>query len=262
MRAASLLADSSRRIKDRGVRTSIAIMTTSFRFAAIRLDRRQRVRGPASALAAAAVSAVLLAAPAYGQADPYVPADAVAGKVTEIAGFTTRDMLSRLNQPWVQLIDVRPAQQYAGRDIRTLRGGHIPGAINLPIERRPAAHGRSDGSAASPGPDAPLAVASKLAALDPRKETIVYGNDVAEAARFAELLEREGFRQVRLYAPGWPAWADALELPVANERFADVGSLRRQIDELQRTVARYAARGDETVQDAGSVAGPLHSAHR
>ena len=154
-----------------------------------------------------------------------------------IADFTTRDMLSRLNQPWVQLIDVRPAQEYSGRDVRTLRGGHIPGAISLPIERSPAA----------------TTLPAQVAGLDPRKETIVYGNDAADAARFAELLEREGFLHVRLYSPGWSAWANALELPVANERFADVGTLRRQIDELQRIVARYAAQGAVTDSMAGSL---------
>ncbi|HRO59467.1 MAG TPA: hypothetical protein PK177_09935, partial [Burkholderiaceae bacterium] len=111
--------------------------------------------------------------------------------------------------------------------------------------RGPADRGPADRAATT--------LSSRLADLDPRKETIVYGNDVADAARFAELLEREGFLHVRLYAPGWPAWANALELPVANERFADVGSLRRQIDELQRTVARYAAHGVATEAIAGSL---------
>src|SRR5437868_7146571 len=42
--------------------------------------------------------------------------------------------LARLNNPDVQIIDARTPQEFAGEDIRAIRGGHIPGAINIPYE--------------------------------------------------------------------------------------------------------------------------------
>jgi rhodanese-related sulfurtransferase len=136
---------------------------------------------------------------------------------TPQASISTRTMLSRLEQPWVQLIDVRSPEEYAGRDVRTLRGGHIPGAINLPL-------------AEVMGGERP----SRLAALERRKETIVYGRDAEQGARAAEQLRKDGFRDVRVYAEAWQVWGNTLELPVAEERFADVGALRAQLDALHR----------------------------
>lgn len=169
--------------------------------------------GSTSRLSAAVAFAVGLLAAAAG---PASAADPLGGVVS------TRDMLSRLDQPWVQLIDVRSTDEYAGRDIRALRGGHIPGAISVPVS----------------GGDDLARLPAQLKQLDLRKETVVYGHDSAIAARLAERLRRQGFLQVRVYADAWPVWANTLELPVAAERYADVGALRDQLVELQRMIER------------------------
>lgn len=138
---------------------------------------------------------------------------------------STHDLLVRLNQPWVQLIDVRSGDEYTGRDIRALRGGHIPGARSIPLA----------------GAD-PVAIEAglgpHLGVLDPRKETILYGQDAADAAPVAAWLEAHGFRHVRLYTDAWRTWGNALELPAADERFADVSALHDRIAELQQAVQR------------------------
>jgi len=167
----------------------------------------------ASRLSAAAVLAVAALAAAAGPASAADPLGSV---------VSTREMLSRLNQPWVQLIDVRSADEYAGRDIRALRGGHIPGAISVPVS----------------GGDDLATMLARLKQLDLRKETVVYGHDSAIAAQLAERLRQQGFLQVRVYADAWPVWANTLELPVASERYADVGALRDRLVELQRVIER------------------------
>jgi 3-mercaptopyruvate sulfurtransferase SseA len=40
---------------------------------------------------------------------------------------TTKEMVARLNDPNVQIVDVRTPQEFIGEDIRAIRGGHIPG---------------------------------------------------------------------------------------------------------------------------------------
>src|SRR5262245_11126645 len=45
---------------------------------------------------------------------------------------TTREMVARLNNPNVQIVDARTPREFSGEDIRAIRGGHIPGAINIP----------------------------------------------------------------------------------------------------------------------------------
>jgi 3-mercaptopyruvate sulfurtransferase SseA len=44
-------------------------------------------------------------------------------------------MVARLNNPNVQIVDVRTPKEFIGEDIRAIRGGHIPGAINIPYEQ-------------------------------------------------------------------------------------------------------------------------------
>jgi len=44
-------------------------------------------------------------------------------------------MVARLNNPNVQIVDARTPQEFIGEDIRAIRGGHIPGAINIPYEQ-------------------------------------------------------------------------------------------------------------------------------
>lgn len=139
---------------------------------------------------------------------------------------STRDLLARLNQPWVQLIDVRSTEEYGGRDIRALRGGHIPGAYNVPLglER---------------DPDAIAALlAPHLDSLDLRRETIVYGHVDTDAAQLAAWLQARGFRHVRVYSGGWQTWGNRLDLPAADERFADVNALRERITALEQALDR------------------------
>jgi thiosulfate/3-mercaptopyruvate sulfurtransferase len=48
---------------------------------------------------------------------------------------TTKEVVARLNDPDVQIVDARTPQEFAGEDIRAIRGGHVPGAVNIPYEQ-------------------------------------------------------------------------------------------------------------------------------
>jgi rhodanese-related sulfurtransferase len=175
----------------------------------VRADRRSGSRltrsfGPSFSLRAAALAPMIALASTF-MMQPAGAEDAPAASLVAASSISTRTMLSRLEQPWVQLIDVRTPEEYTGRDIRA------PLAEVL-------------------GGDAP----SRLAALDRRKETIVYGRDAEQGARAAELLRKDGFRDVRVYAEAWQVWGNTLELPAAEERFADVAGLRAELETLQR----------------------------
>jgi thiosulfate/3-mercaptopyruvate sulfurtransferase len=43
-----------------------------------------------------------------------------------------KDMLERVRTGGAQILDVRTPREYAGDDIRAVRGGHVPGAVNIP----------------------------------------------------------------------------------------------------------------------------------
>lgn len=178
------------------------------------------------------------------------PAGAAAVRVALAAEpFRTIDtagLRTRLNQPWVQILDVRSPAEFAAHDVRALRGGRVPGALNRPLPGGPGA----------PEADARERWQARLAGLDARKETIVYAHAPAEAAPAAAMLAALGFGQVRLYVGGWQAWGNTLDAPVEAPRYADVAALQDRIRSLQGILARFAhafGRGEKVEHDRRAV---------
>jgi thiosulfate/3-mercaptopyruvate sulfurtransferase len=155
----------------------------------------------------------------------------------------TKELIARLNRADVQIVDVRTPKEFAGEDIRALRGGHVPGAINIPYE-----HNWVD-------PDTPLKLARKLvgdtrgmslkptdelrklyAKLDPAKETIVYCQSGARASETAGVLQQLGFSNVRVYDASWLGYANTLDAPAEAVTFVNIGALNNRIGALQSRV--------------------------
>ena len=124
-----------------------------------------------------------------------------------------------------------------------------------------AGHDPTIGAGGEGGEPGPVAEArNRVDALDRRKETIVYGHDAAAAQRVADWLRAQGFRQVRVYADAWQVWGNSLELPVAGERYADVGALRDRLVSLERELARLSPRA--ALSEAGASRPEALSASR
>jgi thiosulfate/3-mercaptopyruvate sulfurtransferase len=120
---------------------------------------------------------------------------------------TSGEVLARIGKPSVQFLDVRRPGEFNGDQSETLRGGHIPGAINIAYD------------AVLVDPDTPRlkprkALRALYAALDPKKEIIVYGQVGWRAAMTASVLARIGYHSVRLYMPGWYEYGNLPDAPV------------------------------------------------
>jgi thiosulfate/3-mercaptopyruvate sulfurtransferase len=157
----------------------------------------------------------------------------------------------------VQLLDVRSHDEHIGVDVRAVRGGHIPGSINIPYEanwidpaagRRPAAQHPDDSLGQSLKPRA--ALQDLYSVLDPDRPTIVYCHSGTRAAVTAAVLEDLGFRDVRVYSDSWLGYAARLDLPAANESFINVGRLLRQLDALKTRMDAVQRRGAQTAAAA------------
>ena len=89
----------------------------------------------------------------------------------------------------MQIIDARTPAEFAGEDIRAIRGGHIPGAVNIPYEQNwvdpntPAKLARKEVSSNAGMSLKRTADLKQLySRFDPHKETIVYCQSGARAS--------------------------------------------------------------------------------
>ena len=163
--------------------------------------------------------------------------------VNPAVSISTAEMVARLKNQEVQIIDARTPGEYRGEDIRAIRGGHIPGAINIPYEMNwvdPEAPAKlakkqvSDSSGMSLKPVDQLK--ALYARLDPDKESIVYCQSGARASETAAVLQQLGFRNVKVYDSSWLGYGNTLDAPADNVTFFNVGALNGRIAAMQARV--------------------------
>lgn len=150
---------------------------------------------------------------------------------------STDTVLAALEKPDVQILDVRTVGEYRGEDIRALRGGHIPGAHNIPYEQNwadPDARRNKTTDKGGLALKAPEALRALYADLDPSKETIVYCQSGVRASQTAEVLRDLGFQNVKVYDSSWLGYGNTLDAPADNVSFFNVGAMRRQVGELEQ----------------------------
>jgi thiosulfate/3-mercaptopyruvate sulfurtransferase len=143
----------------------------------------------------------------------------------------------------VQIVDARTPGEFAGTDIRAIRGGHIPGAVNIPYEQNwvdPATGSKlakkevttRDGMALKAKDD----LMKVYAKLDPNKETIVYCQSGVRGAEAATVLRDLGFKDVKIYEPSWLVYAGTLSAPADDEAFVNIGALNGRISGMQSRI--------------------------
>ncbi len=117
-------------------------------------------------------------------------------------------VLSR-RDPQVVLVDARPYAMYTGEVVKNaVRGGHIPGAVNVVS---------LDGTDAQTQKWLSVQALERLYAGIPKDRTlIVYCHDGYRMALAWWQLRSLGYRDVRLYNGGWAHWGNALSLPVVE----------------------------------------------
>ncbi len=126
------------------------------------------------------------------------------------------DVLKRLRDPGVALVDVRSPDEYHGRitappeypNEAAQRGGHIPGAVNIPWASTVDEEGRFK-------PLEELRRIYESAGVTPDKEVIVYCRIGERAAHtFFVLKELLGYPRVRVYDGSWSEWGNMVGAPI------------------------------------------------
>jgi thiosulfate/3-mercaptopyruvate sulfurtransferase len=177
-----------------------------------------------------------------------LPPTTVRLAVREDVALWNREMLDRVRSGGAQIVDARAPAEYAGDDIRAIRGGRIPGALNIPYEQNwtdPQAAAKlarkeartREGMTLKAGPD----LRALYAQLDPGKETVVYCQSGVRASVTAAVLRSIGFKDVKVYEPSWLGYAGMLSAPVEQETFLNVNALAIRIATLENRVKELEA---------------------
>ena len=155
----------------------------------------------------------------------------------------TAEVVRRLKDPKVQIVDARTPEEFRGEDIRAIRGGHIPGAIPIhymenwvdpdtPMKLEKKLVNNKDGMNLKPRKEL-LAMYSKL---DPDKETIVYCQSGIRASETATVLSDLGFKNVRVYDSSWIGYGATLDAPAEDVTFFNVGNMQAKISGMQKRI--------------------------
>lgn len=129
---------------------------------------------------------------------------------------TFLDVLKKLRDPGVVLVDVRSPAEYKGEitappeypNEATQRGGHIPGAVNIPWGQAV----REDGTFKS---IEELRALYESKGVTKDKEVIVYCRIGERAAHtFFVLKEILGYPKVRVYDGSWSEWGNLIGVPI------------------------------------------------
>ncbi|SEA27248.1 thiosulfate/3-mercaptopyruvate sulfurtransferase [Desulfuromusa kysingii] len=121
-----------------------------------------------------------------------------------------RDKLAK-NLDAIILLDVRPENEYLGQKIRGIRGGHIPGAINITGTK---ANDSETQKFLSLKEIATLYADNGITAESPVYLYCHSGDRAAHA--YMQLRYLLGYKNVRIYDGGWNAWSSKLFLPAQD----------------------------------------------
>jgi thiosulfate/3-mercaptopyruvate sulfurtransferase len=164
-------------------------------------------------------------------------------KVNPAVTASTKDVIAAEKRKGVQIVDVRTAGEYSGDDIRAIRGGHIPGAVNIAFEENwadPATPAKLAKKQVSNKDGMALKPVGKLkelyAKLDPNKETIVYCQSGVRASETATVLKDLGFKKVKVYDSSWLGYGNTLDAPADNVQFFNVGALNGKLAAMQKRI--------------------------
>ena len=119
--------------------------------------------------------------------------------------ISTEELFKHLGKPGFLVLDIRETAAYNGWRLQgKARGGHVPGAVSLPVSWFRQASETDSGA---------LLEAKGIHA---DKTIVVYGGDEQDRDTMIHALRGMGCREVHTYRDGMGAWAEDEALPMAR----------------------------------------------
>ncbi len=114
---------------------------------------------------------------------------------------------SNSGSPQIKPIDARSAGEFAGSDVRSERGGHMPGAVHVEWLSMLQADGTLK-------PDDELLAVLNQNAIDKDTPTLVYCQSHQRSALTYVVLKHLGFEEVAALDGAWSSWGNDPNTPI------------------------------------------------
>ena len=156
------------------------------------------------------------------------------GSTDEILSIATGELSG------VQLIDSRTTNEHVGKDIRAIRGGHVPNTtINVSHKTTLSkAKNAKTGKMETVAYFDPDTVTNAFASLDKSKRTIAYCQTGTRSTMTYFELRLLGFKDAGNWDESWRVYGSQLDYPVAGEQWYNFDGVNKKIKALEKKVSK------------------------
>ncbi len=161
------------------------------------------------------------------QKTPSVPVPTTFKAVPETGrGVNTAELMQVIEgKKKAVIIDSRTPGEYQGTDVRALRGGHMPKAVNIDFFKN---------FNATTSRMRPLSELKSLYQDIPAEDRVIIHCQTGQRAAYSYLVLRAlGHEDLAIYHDGWRVYGSNLNLPVENETWYDFYKINTTIKTVQ-----------------------------
>ncbi len=137
-----------------------------------------------------------------------------------------------------QLLDSRTRKEYQGKDIRAIRGGHVPNTA-LQVSHLDTLRQEKDRKTGTMGPTAyldPDVAAKAFSKLDKNKRVVAHCQTGTRSTLTYLQLRALGFKDPSNWDDSWRVYGSTLDFPVEGEQWYNFAGVNKKIKKLEKKV--------------------------